>query len=591
MNRCLAVNFIAIVIGLMLFANTAAADVTVEVTGVNDVLRDNIRGMLSIVSYSETQEDLTEAEIRRLHARAQSEIRQALMPYGYYQPLIKTTLTRQPDTWLAEYAINPGKPVRVRSVDIQITGPGAQLAGYQKILSSSDEQALLAENQVLHHADYDTLKARLQTIARQHGYLDAHYTQHDLRVNPEQEWAEIVLHFTTGPQYYFGPVTFEQNTMEENFLREYLTFQPGEPFDIEELLRLQYALVDSDYFSVVQVEPLFEETKDQAEDRQIPIVVHLEPNEKHRYSVGLGYGTDTGPRISLSWDNRRVNQRGHHSSIDMQFSEVEDSFLARYFVPLGEPQREQIIYSFGATRAELGDTFSDKRHVGIARATVEGQWQQTAYLRYEQERNVISGETTETDLVIPGIVWSRVEADDPVIPEFGWRFLFELRGGSETLGSDSSFLQGRVQAEWVVALNEQLRFLTRAEVGATHVGSTSELPLSQRFFTGGGQSVRGFAYNSLGPVNEEGDVVGGRYLAVASVELERRFKGDWNKWRLAVFVDAGNAMNNWDVEPEVAAGFGVRWETPVGMLRIDLAQPLTEPGASWQLHLSLGPDL
>lgn len=585
MNRCLAIFCIAV--SLLLFSGTAVADVAVEIHGVNDVLRENIRGMLSIISYSRSDEDLTEAEIRRLHVRAESEIRQALMPYGYYQPLIKTRLSHRQDSWLAEYTIEPGAPVRVRMVDIQISGPGAQLEALDALLKPADKQPLLAENQVLHHADYETVKSRLQTIARQQGYLDGHYTQHTLRVNPEQGWADIILHFETGQQYFFGPVTFEQDYLAESFLREYLMFKQGEPFRIASLLQLQYALVDSNYFSVVEVEPLME----QAENQHVPVVVHLKPNEKHRFSFGLGYGTDTGPRLSLGWDNRRINLRGHHSSVDMQFSEIEKSFIARYFVPLGKPQSEQIIYSFGVTRAELGDTFSDKRHVGIARTTVEGEWRQTAYLRYELERSTISGDTTETDLVTPGIVWTRVEADNPVIPDFGWRFLFELRGGSETLGSDSSFLQSRVQAEWVVALNQQLRFLTRAEVGATQVDSTSELPLSQRFFTGGGQSIRGFAYNSLGPVNNEGDVVGGRYLAVASVELERRFKGDWNKWGLAVFVDAGNAMNSWDVDPEVAAGFGVRWETPVGMLRIDLAQPLTEPDAGWQLHLSLGPDL
>lgn len=566
------------------FAGGAYAAVEVEIGGLADPLAANVRETLSIVAYA-NEPELTEAVIRRLHNRAPAEIREALMPFGHYEPVIEASLERRgANEWRARYTITPGPPVRLAGVEVRLTGAGAD----DPALAAARTRLPLVEGAVLRHADYADAKLRLQAAAQQHGYLDARFTTHVLRVYPAERRAEVELVLDTGPRFYFGPVRFEQSVMDEAFLRRYLGFQPGDPFNVDRLLDLQFALMDSEYYALVEVEPLRAAT---TPDNRVPIRVHMTPREKHKYSLGLGYGTDTGPRLSLGWDNRRVNRRGHHSSVNLRFSEIQNSLLLRYFVPLHRPQQERIIYSVGAVNEELGDGRSEKRQLGIARVTVEGSWQQTAYLQFERERSLIAGTDTTTDLMLPGVTWSRTRADSPVVPDWGWRVSFDLRGGSETLGSDSSFLQGRLQLKWVAALGEQTRLLSRFEYGATRVDATSELPLSQRFFAGGDQSVRGFGYQELGPRDAAGNVLGGRFLGVGSVELERRFRGEWSDWGLAVFVDSGNAANQARIEPETAAGLGLRWKTPVGMLRVDVARPLSVEDAGWRLHLSIGPDL
>lgn len=583
MRRIFIPCFTLLVCLLHATASHARPALEVVIEGVEGGPRQNVEGYLSILLYRDS-ETLTEAVVRRLHARAPGEIRQALQPFGYYRPEIRSELQQDNDVWRARYTITPGEPARIARIDIRVFGEGADSPAFRRWR----ERLALQEGAVLRHSEYNAAKESLLLLASELGYLDARYRESALRVNTLTRQAEIMLHLDTGPQYYFGPLAFEQDIMDESFLRRFLTFEAGDPFNVGKLLELQYALIDSQYYSLVEVEPRREAVDEQ---RRVPITVQMAPRRKHLYRLGLGFGTDTGPRLTLGWDNRRVNQRGHRSSVEMRFSEVEDSFNARYFVPLHNPATDQIIYSLGAQQSELGDTFSEKQNVGIARSTLAGAWRQTGYVQFESERNEIGDVTDTTRLILPGINWTRSRSDNPVVPMRGWRVLLDLRGTHTGLSSDATFAQLRLQGKWIQALGEQTRILLRGEVGTTRIDDEFSLPLSQRFFAGGDQSVRGFGYNDLGPVNADGDVVGGKHLLVGSVELERRFKGEWSNWGLAAFVDAGNAMDDFDVPLARGAGVGLRWKTPVGMVRVDVARPLSVDDPDWRLHLSIGPDL
>ncbi|WP_273270662.1 BamA/TamA family outer membrane protein, partial [Methylophaga sp.] len=145
-----------------------------------------------------------------------------------------------------------------------------------------------------------------------------------------------------------------------------------------------------------------------------------------------------------------------------------------------------------------------------------------------------------------------------------------------------------VRGKLIQAFGENSRFITRGSIGATEVSDFERLPSSLRFFTGGDNSIRGFDYQSLGPENSEGDVVGGRYLAVGSVELEHMFLKDWGA---AVFSDFGNAFNSFSDPIEYSVGVGIRWRSPVGLIRVDLAKGLSEKDEPIALHIVIGPDL
>jgi translocation and assembly module TamA len=132
------------------------------------------------------------------------------------------------------------------------------------------------------------------------------------------------------------------------------------------------------------------------------------------------------------------------------------------------------------------------------------------------------------------------------------------------------------------------RLLTRLDLGATWIDQKIELPASLRFFAGGDQSIRGFEYQALGPLNANGEVVGGKQLIVGSLEYDFQVR---DRWRVAVFVDSGNAFDNTSAfEFQHSAGIGIRWLSPIGQIRLDLAHPF-DAEDSFRLHITMGPDL
>lgn len=170
----------------------------------------------------------------------------------------------------------------------------------------------------------------------------------------------------------------------------------------------------------------------------------------------------------------------------------------------------------------------------------------------------------------------------------GRRYNFDVRGASDSLGSDTSFLQFKASGRWIHSLSERTRLLTRTRLGATLQDEFTELPASVRFFTGGDRSVRGYGFETLGPLDEQGKVIGGSHLVEAGIELERMIK---DQWSVALFADTGSAFNGTDVNFSTGIGLGVRWYSPVGPIRLDFAHPLDDATRSLRLHFSLGPDL
>ena len=190
--------------------------------------------------------------------------------------------------------------------------------------------------------------------------------------------------------------------------------------------------------------------------------------------------------------------------------------------------------------------------------------------------------------MIPGASWTRTWGRNRIITLDGLRIDIALQGASRELISDADFAQLQTGIKFIQPLGSTNRLIARGRVGATVTDDFDELPASVRFFAGGSQSVRGYAFESLGPRNADGEVEGGKHLMVGAIELEHNLAA---KWSVALFYDAGNAINSIDETLEHGAGFGFRWKSPVGPVRVDLASAISRDGAPWRLHINIGPDL
>ncbi len=556
-----------------------AAAVDVTVTGVGGEVRDNVLAALSI--YQErSRTDLTDARIRRLHQRASEEIRAALKPFGYYRPRIETTLARDGEEWTAQYRIEPGPAVPVTTVEVNLRGEGADDSAFRALV----EGFPLERGDSLNHAAYERAKRRFEALAAERGYFDLRFARHEIRLDLEAYTAAIYLEVDTGPRYRFGEVTVDQDLLDPELLARYVRLRPGDPYSTAALLDLQNALIGSNYFSDVQVEA----DPRAARDHAVPVRVRLTPRKQNKYTFGLGYGTDTGPRGQIGWERFYLNPQGHRTRVELRGSQIEKSLTAGYFIPIRNPRTDQLAFTGGYEESDTATAVSERRRLAISRTTVRGRTLETLSLTHQREKFDLGAQSGSSSLLLPGVNWTRYWGEERIYTRQGARALLDLRGASERFGSDTSLLQARLHTKVIFPVSSFGRVLSRVEIGATRIDNFAELPASLRFFAGGDVSVRGYAYNTLGPTDASGGVAGGRHLLVGSVEYEQHIRGHWSA---AAFYDAGNALNAFSDRLREGAWVGIRWRTPIGQIRLDAARALSLPEPRWRLHLYIGPDL
>ncbi len=562
-------------------APAATGTLAVLVEGVEGAPRDNILAFLDINRFAGKPAP-EETELRWLHGNAERNIRDALQPFGYYEPAIESALNRVAAGWEARYRIQPGRAMRVAAVDIQVLGEGEQDPAFQKLLAALP----VAKGQVLDQPKYEQLKLNLETLATERGYFDARFTEHAIEIDLQAYEATVKLHYDTGKRYRFGDIAFKQDILSPKLLNRYPRFKPGDPYDANELLKLQSDLGGSPYFSQVQID-----TSQDTVTHTAPIDVQLTPNKKRKFSAGLGYGTDTGVRGKAKVEQRWINRQGHHYEAELQLSPIKSVLGFKYIIPGQDPTTDEYALTAGYTLQNYDDQDYERIALGGSWQRQDGKWLKNYNLSLQYEDYQIGDEPRSTSLLlIPGLNWTWIDADDRLYTTRGLLFGFELRGASTLLLSDINFVQGVLHLKWVRALNDDSRFIARGDLGATAIKEDFEdLPASLRFYTGGDASVRGYAYNKIGPTDDGGTVVGGKNLVVGSREYEHRVWGDWS---VAAFIDSGDAFDGASPELKTGAGLGLRWRSPVGPVRIDFASGLDRPpGDAFRFSFSIGPDL
>lgn len=553
--------------------------VRVEVEGVEGPVAANIQTVLEIARAADTGA-LTLDRAVRLHRTADVDIETALEPFGYYRPRIRKSLREVGGALVARYAIDPGPAVIVARSDVQVVGEGANDPAFRRLV----DEFPLTRGDTLLHLPYTNAKLAMLTVAADSGYLVARFDTSLIRVDREESTAEIVIRFDTGPRYRFGPVTFHQAVLDPGFLRTRVGFKEGAPYARDKVVDLQQSLAEDPYFERVEVIP----RPEQAEDRAVPIDVELVPRRPRAYEAGVGYGTDNGPRVRAATRFRRVNRKGHHAEAEVVGSFIERSVSAQYMIPaFGHPRGElTLLGGF----AELNPTTSSSRtwiaSVRLSRPRLG--WRETFSLSWQREAFRVATDSATSTLFLPGASWERTRANDRIFPTSGLRSRLDLQAAHDAVLSSASLLRVSASAKAIHGLGARTRILLRTDLGRIFTGDFHALPPTLRFFAGGDQSVRGFGYRTLGPRDAKGKITGGRNLVVASVEMDFRITP---RWAIAAFADAGNALEDFSLDLEQGIGAGIRWVSPIGLLRLDGAFPVSDPERSFRVHLSLGPDL
>ncbi len=562
-------------------AVSASVQLEVTVTGISDPLYKNVLARLTIL-LQKNNERLQASAIRRLHRQAEEDIRAALAPFGYYNPTIKGSLNKKDDVWNAQYAIDQGPPVVLEKVDLQLAGAGANNAP----LLAALEKFPLKKGEVLNQELYEQGKKKLVNLAFGEGFLDATFSERSLRISAETNSASLHLVLDTGRQYLFGVTASTQQILKQDLLNRYLPYKVGDPYNPAKLFELQSILNQTNYFSKVSVRGQL----DRIQALAIPVEIDLTaPEHLNKYSFGLGYGTDTGVRGKIDWENRLFNSSGDKVSASLQLGERENTIALRYRMPVDDdPRYQSLASSLAYQDKQWENTTTQLFTASMAREYVDPRFKLSTGLELRNEIYDVGNTSGESTLLLPSLNVGGIFADDILNTKNGLQAAVGFLGGMKGLGSDASFLQATVNGKAIVSPFQDWRLIGRGSFGATLVDSINSLPPSLRFYTGGDNTLRGYGYKSIGTRDASGQIIGGRYLVVGSIEAERVV---FNQWSLASFWDVGTATDDLTLNFFQGVGVGVRFRLPFGQIRLDVASAITEDGKPLRVHLTVGGDL
>jgi translocation and assembly module TamA len=562
----------------VVLAVAGAASADVEILGVEGPIAANV---LAYLDLDEEPCDAPRARIEQLFGRAPPRIRDALQAFGYYEPTVTPELTFAEACWHARFTIAAGEPVRIRTLQLGVAGAAETDSPFVTALA----QAGLKVGDPLDHGAYEQIKRRLSDLGRERGYADARFVASRIDVYPEEHAADVALQLDSGVRYSFGRTELTQDVLTEDLASSYLTFVEGEPYDARQLVDVYAALANSGYFRTIDVRPLAAD----AATRTIPIGVTLTSAPRTQTSYGIGYSTDTKLRLRFGRNNRRFNDHGHQFGINVQLSPVISEVRANYRMPINSSRSEWLNFDAGVEVEDTESAQSDIFEIGARRVRARtSEWTRTQMLALRVEDFEVADQESRARLFMPGISWTRIRADNEIRPTIGSKLTFEVRGAADAILSDTTFVQTIAIGKWIWSTKHGQRILVRGHAGATAEHVFEELPASVRFFAGGDNSVRGYAFEALGPVDAEGNVIGGSSLATGSFEFEQPLRA---RWSMAFFVDSGNAFERSHMDAKTSVGMGGRWQSPLGPIRLDLAFPLDDEDDKWRVHITLGPDL
>lgn len=515
-------------------------------------------------------------QLEALQLALDEDARGLLATEGYFSP----QLHRHHQDNTLTLRIEPGPRTEISAVQLALAGPGADGAEGAQRLALLREHWGLPVGQPFRQDDWDSAKNQALRSVQIDRYPSARWAHAEARIDPASQRAVLSATLDTGPAFTLGEI-------QVHGLRRYppqavtrlATFNPGSPYHQRKLLDYQAALQATPYFTSVRVEAGLDPTQPLLS----PVQVFVQEAQAQKISVGAGYGSDSGPRGSLNYQHHNIAGLGLLLANTLQL------------------EREQQTLDSSLTLPRDGDGYRDTAGVKLAHSTVQQLKlrQETVYasrlraqgddeygygMTFTRERSTPDGgNTSRTQALVGRYDWTRRAVDNPLNPQRGYMLAGQLVAASRQLGSDTDFLRGYARAIGFYPVGRGARVIVRGELGQVWAARGDDVPTDWRFRTGGGGSVRGYAYQSLGP-REGSSVVGGRVQALFSGEYQHPV---WPGWRLALFADTGNAADRWqDWRPRLGLGTGIRWDSPIGPVGMDIARG--QSTGQWQWHLSLG---
>lgn len=502
--------------------------------------------------------------------------------------------------------VSEGQPARVDSLALM----GLEAIDGEQLHRDLHEEIPLKQGEIFNEADLVASREILENEFKNRGYAFAQVLL-EYRIRKEEQEASVTYTVVPGDIFYFGDVEVNgaEDAGDRDLIRDQLAFESGERYDRQKVLDSQRRIYELALFRRVDIEPQLASLRGDTAD----VVVSVAPAPTHLVRVGVGYGSEDHVRVSGSWLDRNLFGRGRQLEVRGLYSKLEREAAITYRQPtLVVPNLNAIVSAF--LRYEDEETYVVQRIGATSRVGYRVNRYVTTSLGVTGERAFFTD--FERGVLIPELGREFVNpsrllyvnagasfdnTDSLFMPTEGFRADIDYQEGLPYFTFDYGYRK-------MTLLVSHYRELTRGWILAgkllpgviyTYGGAEARVPLFQRLFAGGANSVRGYERRALGPKTDperfgiEGDPepIGGNGLFETSLELRFPIRGNF---RGVAFVDAGNV---WSTAREISMadleyspGAGIRYVTPIGPIRLDVARRLSdEPRLPrWVFHISIG---
>lgn len=551
---------------------------TLKIQGVEGAVAQNVSGFL--------QPFLKRRFSAADHAIARKDVESALQAFGYYNSKIALTLTDHQQTLQVDIAAQ--ERLKWNAIDIEVLM-------HSEADPFIDELVLnvpIKLNEPVRHDLYQKTKVQLESALLARGYFDFRWIDSQLRVNKKRQQASVVLRIEAGVRYRFGGIVMNTDVKTKTYIRHLAPFQHNAFYQAEQLSEFNLSLNATPYFSAIKVYPLLKER----ENGQVPIRVDVYEKPANSYEVGGGYSTDLGARGRFKWSKPWVSEQGHFIESNLSLSEQQQDITASYTIPVSNPN-DDVWRVLGGY--QIQDQVTDNVETKIWNIQLQRQWLtdddwvRTAFIKREHQTtqrgvNVDNLPQVKTEMLLPGVSYAKKNSKGGALPYWGNEQLFSVEVASKELISSASLVKVNWKHAWLRSYKARHLFFARVDLGAIIADEIKAVPFNMRFFAGGDQSIRGFAYQSVAPRDEQGELLGGKYMVTSAAEYNYQFLPNW---RAAVFIDAGAVDNEALSDWSVGGGFGIRYITPIGPIRLDHAWGLSKASKSTRLSIVIGPEI
>lgn len=486
--------------------------------------------------------------------------------------------------------VKAGDPVRIQSAEFSVKGVDLDDREHRSVFRSLRRE-LPKKGDQLNHGTYTNFKSLVERTAMRYGYFDGEFIESELQVNAVTNEGGWLVVYDPKERYRYGSVTFKGSQIREEVLENLVPFEKGEAYSSDGIAELNRRLSATGWFNSIVVTPDISKSRKSGE-KELPVEARVSPKTKNALEVGLGYSTDVGPRGKLIWKKPWINDSGHSLQSETDVSGLEQMLDFSYKLPLEKNALEHFwLFRSGYKHEDLNDTMSDAMSLEAARRwePYEG-WQKGVALKWRYDDFKQGSIANRTMMLFPEISLSRSRSRGGLMPRWGDSQRYTVGYASRMWGSEIDALMVEAQYVLIRTYARDHRFVLRSHLGWIETSDFNDVPPDLRYFAGGDRSIRGYDYESISPKDENGELLGASRLLTGSIEYQLRVTGNW--WG-AVFLDIGRADNKFEFSNfKKGAGVGIRWESPLGPVKLDIARPVGDSQESGiQFYIGLGPEL